>query len=387
MSKEKSVYINLNDSYNELPRKKIKQTDKKNTLNDVQIKKLKVFLSDLSDEYYHYDDSDNEDNEDNDYDINDNKDEKNNLEKEIENIKKEIKKYKDSITKCETTLEIKTRKLNDILKLINKTKNTKSISIIELNKLLFTPNSINFNNNKIKNAWNTLKDYIIPNNDKLIIINSHPGHFVSQGWCTGSIRNPHWLVQDENNNQYYIMNCGENNYTYFSKEDYKDIINPSDNIYPTWTKAQNGYVDTHSYITTGNRIYLHQLVCKKYNEKAYATLSVDHINRNKLDNRKDNLRFATQSQQNQNTDKRNRKKDAKPLPEGLKQEDMPKYVLFYSEKYGKDKNNPHYRYWFNIEKHPKQNGKKWSTSKAGSLTIQEKLDLAKEKLNELNNLF
>jgi len=29
MSKEKSVYINLNDSYNELPRKKIKQTYKK----------------------------------------------------------------------------------------------------------------------------------------------------------------------------------------------------------------------------------------------------------------------------------------------------------------------------------------------------------------------
>ena len=56
---------------------------------------------------------------------------------------------------------------------------------------------------------------------------------------------------------------------------------------------------------------------------------------------------------------------------------MPKYVLFYSEKYGKDKNNPHYRYQFNVEKHPKQNGKKWSTSKASSLTIQEKLDLVK----------
>lgn len=385
MSKGKSVYVKLDDN---LPRKKVKDTDKKNTLNNVQMKKLKVFLAESS-----KDDNEHDDNYDDDsinYKNENNIDdaiiiEKNNLEKEIENINKEIKKYKDSISKCEATLEIKNRKLNDIIKSINKTKNTKSISITEMNKILFDTNSKNSDNIKIKNAWNTLKDYNIPDNDKLIIINSHPGHFVSQGWCTGSIRNPHWLVKDENNNEYYIMNCGDDNYTYFSKEDYKDIINPGDDIYPTWSKANNGYVDTHSYITVGNRIYLHQLVCKKYNEKAYATLSVDHINRNKLDNRKDNLRFATQSQQNQNTDKRNRKHNAKPLPEGLKQEDMPKYVLFYSEKYGKDKENPHYRYWFNVEKHPKQNGKKWSTSKAGSLTIQEKLQLAKDKLNELNN--
>lgn len=30
MSKAKSIYVNLNDLNNELPRKKIKQTDKKN---------------------------------------------------------------------------------------------------------------------------------------------------------------------------------------------------------------------------------------------------------------------------------------------------------------------------------------------------------------------
>ena len=202
------------------------------------------------------------------------------------------------------------------------------------------------------------------------------------GWCSGSIRNPHWLIKDENNKEYYIMNCGENDYTYFSKEDYIDVINPQKDIYSTWSKGVNGYIDTHSYIVAGNRIYLHQLVCKKYNVKAYATLSVDHINRNKLDNTKDNLRFATQSEQNQNTDKRNRKYNAKPLPEGLKQEDMPKYVLYYSENYGKDKKS--FRCWFNIEKHSAQNGKKWSTSKASSLTIQQKLELAKQKLAEFN---
>lgn len=74
--------------------------------------------------------------------------------------------------------------------------------------------------------------------------------------------------------------------------------------------------------------------------------------------------------------------NAKPLPEGLKQEDMPKYVLYYTENYGKDKKK--FRCWFNIEKHPSQNGKKWSSSKASSLTIQEKLQSTLEKLEELN---
>jgi len=61
---------------------------------------------------------------------------------------------------------------------------------------------------------------------------------------------------------------------------------------------------------------------------------------------------------------------------------MPKYVVYYSEKYGKDKQN--FREWFNIEKHPKLEKKKWSTSKSMSITLRNKLDLAKEKLEELN---
>ena len=41
MSKEKSVYVKL---YDDLPRKKVKDTDKKNILNDGQMKKLKIFF-------------------------------------------------------------------------------------------------------------------------------------------------------------------------------------------------------------------------------------------------------------------------------------------------------------------------------------------------------
>ena len=438
MSKGKSVYVKLDD---DLPRKKVKDTDKKNILNDVQMKKLKIFLTEVSNDNYSdddsIDDSDNDENYENPelFDIDDktffieidkenSQNQKSLINDKIDEIETQIKQYMEIVQHKKNFLKSLNKRINkihrndrrnlkrrnDTIKRNNDKKqndirdnhndknlNKKEIvmnninkykkSVKNLNTLLFEQDSKNSDDIKIKNAWKTLEKYEIPNKDKLTILSSHPGHFILMGCDAGSIRNPHWLVKDENNNEYYIMYCETDCYTYFSKEDYKDIINPSDDIYPTWHLEKIGYVSTKSHSDNfGTNVYLHQLVCKKYNEKAYATLSVDHINRNKLDNRKDNLRFATQSQQNQNTDKRNRKHNAKALPEGLKQEDMPKYVLFYSEKYGKDKENPHYRYWFNVEKHPKQNGKKWSTSKAGSLTIQEKLQLAKDKLNELNNM-
>ena len=59
-----------------------------------------------------------------------------------------------------------------------------------------------------------------------------------------------------------------------------------------WHVANNGYV---SGMLNGNHVYLHRLImnCPK-------KLTVDHINHNLLDNRKSNLRLATNSQQEMN---------------------------------------------------------------------------------------
>ena len=297
----------------------------------------------------------------------------------------EIRQYNEFINEKKTENVKINNELDKLNKEIIKREKEETNSPKQLNKILFSENSHKSENSKILAAWNTLKKYEIPNKDDLKILSSHPGHFILMGCDAGSIKNPHWLVKDKTGAEYYIMFCETNSYTSFSKEDYNCVINPEEDVFPTWHLEKIGYMSTKAYPDKiGTNVYLHQLICKKHNIKAYSTLSVDHINRNKLDNRKDNLRFATQTEQNQNTDKRKRKHNAKPLPEGLKQEDMPKYVLFYSEKYGRDKENQHYRCWFNIEKHPSQEDKKWSTTKSSTLTLQEKLELAKEKLEEFN---
>jgi hypothetical protein len=274
----------------------------------------------------------------------------------------------------------------------------RSINMVDYNRMLFELNSHKSKDSLIRKAWKSLEKYELPDKNNLKIIKSHPGHFVMMGHYTGSLRNPHWLVENKDKNKYYIMYCKTNGYTKFSEEDYKDIINPSIDYYPTWHFEKNGYILTKSYNKTKGHMYLHQLVCQKHNEKKYVTQSVDHINCNKLDNRHTNLRFATQSQQNQNTTKRVRKNNACELPEGIDQQrDIPKFGGYRPEHYGPNKK--HFRHCFTIEKHPLQNIKKnikdslpegqnieqsefpirWTTTKSNEVDIFDKLKLMQQK--------
>ena len=117
-----------------------------------------------------------------------------------------------------------------------------------------------------------------------------------------------------------------------------------------------------------------------YHGNGKGQLSVDHINRDKLDNRLENLRITTQSIQNSNQDKRKRKCNARKLPKELENIILPKYVNYNKEEYKPNK----FREYFRIEKHPKLK-KIWSSSKSIKLNILDKLKQTKEKLYQIEN--
>ena len=68
--------------------------------------------------------------------------------------------------------------------------------------------------------------------------------------------------------------------------------------------ATNGYIQTHITYTLGEQkgYYIHQIITNCYgNGKGTKNISVDHIDRNPLNNTSENFRIATQYEQQTNT--------------------------------------------------------------------------------------
>ena len=183
---------------------------------------------------------------------------------------------------------------------------------------------------------------------------------------------------------YYELQCNYGKggviiYSKISLEDKEYILN----LQRSWffwkggasVKCPGGYIRaTINY----ENVYLHHIIMSRMGiPKPGDGYSIDHINRDKLDNRRENLRWASQSEQNSNTGKRSRKHNARPLPDGITQDMLPKYVVYYKECYNKEKNL--YREFFKVEKHPNLD-KPIIGSKSNKLTIQGKLTEIKEKI-------
>jgi len=216
------------------------------------------------------------------------------------------------------------------------------------------------------------------------------GHVKTQGKDAYYMKNPLWVIE-ENGEEFILMYCEPESLVKLCKKSFS-IIKEYEMFYEdyiTWYVGQNGYVSTKLPKTTQN-IYIHQLIMECFgNGRGTATVSVDHIDRDPLNNTLSNLRIATREEQNNNQKgviagtKRERQHQARELPEGVTQEDMPKYMNYNVNVWDKEKNKS--RDFFRIERHPLLFPKVWEGTKSMKVSIQDKLEQAKKVLQELDN--
>lgn len=280
------------------------------------------------------------------------------------------------------------RNLEDLIKLEDNLYYYKSKSLIEIlfnisdyKEIKFKNNNTDdyrFNNLQIK--LNESTKFKEPQN--VTILENGTSKLITSGAQAGKERNMYWKVKDNQNNEYYIMHINENTFTNFSIKSLGKVLN-YEGIRPCWYQNLNGYIAS-SFKINGDKkcVYLHQYIMDvHFEDNSSMKKTVDHINRDKMDNRRENLRFANMSEQNSNRDKQKRQKDACDLPNGIKQTDLPIHVCYNKRCY--DTENNSWREFFTIENHPKLD-RPWASSKSSNVTIKEKLDQVKLKLKHLN---
>jgi hypothetical protein len=166
----------------------------------------------------------------------------------------------------------------------------------------------------------------------------------------------------------FIMASGEQVTFVFDGEDFPKVYDK------TWHRCANNYVSS-GVIVGGKKkeLFLHNLVMVRplYTGKGPLE-SVDHINRIGFDNRKENLRIVSQSEQNFNQKSRKRIA-ALPADSGLTMEDIPRHIWYI-------KANGAHGDRFAIEF--KSEGITWKTTSSKTVPLRDKLIAAKAKLQE-----
>ncbi len=234
------------------------------------------------------------------------------------------------------------------------------------------------NEEKLNNIETKLKE-------SMNVIKIKKGHINKYGVHAGVEKNRIWKINDDGK-IIYLMYCEPDDLCILDKKSlnvirqYEKQYNNGNKI--TWFRHSN------NYILSATNLYIHQIITGCYgNGKGTMNVSVDHIDRDPLNNCFDNLRIATRQDQEVNTksadgERRERKHNAKPLPEGITNDMMKKYVVYYKECYNKEKQL--YREFFKIEKHPKLE-KPWISSKSNNISVLDKLKSANDMIDLLNN--
>lgn len=214
-----------------------------------------------------------------------------------------------------------------------------------------------------------------------------PGHTKTIGQHSGVMKNPIWRIV-EGDTEYLLMYCEKDTLCRLCPDAYNRIIefetSKNDGKKLSFFKNTNGYILAH--VGTSS-LYIHQIIAGCYgNGRGTKHVSVDHIDRNPLNNTLANLRIATREEQQQNTKgqldgtKKTRRSDARPLPVGITEDMIPKYITYAESPYG---TNGKTRSYFCISKHPNQTNIIY-TSKSNKVSITEKLEEAKRIVAELD---
>jgi hypothetical protein len=196
-----------------------------------------------------------------------------------------------------------------------------------------------------------------------------------------------WKAIDKNGNDVILMYCETNTICILCPKSYEIIKeyekNMNNGVPITW------YVTENKYICCRFNLYIHQVITGCFgNGKGTGGISVDHVNRNPLDNRFDNLRIATRKQQEDNSTgimpdtKRTRQTGARELPDGITQDMLRKYVVYNVGYLNAERTK--WRDFFTVEGHPALSGKKWTTTKSMKVSTYQKLMDANKVVDDLN---
>jgi hypothetical protein len=188
------------------------------------------------------------------------------------------------------------------------------------------------------------------------------------GKPANSITYTHVVFRDK---EYTIMKIKFNNESINGVIDKEDFIKVKDY---SWHYVANRYISHGLQIDDKKKeLYLHNMVMGRIEFPGKgAKESIDHINRIGLDNRKENLRLVSQSDQNMNQIK---KKRNITLPEdcGLNTDDIPTHIWYV-------KANGNHGDRFAIEF--KTENIVWKTTSSKKIPLKDKLEVAKKQLQE-----
>jgi len=228
------------------------------------------------------------------------------------------------------------------------------------------------------------KDEFVKSNYEVIeYINGHYPKYKH----SNVMKNPLWRVKI-NGEEKILMYCETDTLCILCPESYAKVCDYEKNYCNgnklTFHKGTNGYIMAHNTQTT--YLTIHQIIMQYYGfGKGTKDCSIDHIDRNRLNNCIDNLQIVGNEIQQQNkkgtlpNTKRERQYNARKLPDGIEQSMLRKYVVYYLETYNKEKKLT--REYFRVEH--SNLPIPWETTKSNKVSIMDKLEQANQVAENL----